>query len=229
MIKLVIFDMAGTAVNENNLVYKTLQQSLNDFDYLINLDQVLALGAGMEKRDAIEKLMKTIDKKVDQQSVDQVFQHFNLLLNVKYETAPMHLFPGTKDAMDYLRANGILIAFNTGYKRETALNILDRIDVKIGVHIDMLATADQVANARPAPDMIDLISNKMQIPVSHILKVGDSKIDVEEGRNAGVAYSLGVSTGAHSVDQLMEALPDKILSDMSELIEFIEEVNAIEV
>ena len=41
-IKLAVFDMAGTTVNENNIVYKTVQKVINDLGYEVSLDQVLS-------------------------------------------------------------------------------------------------------------------------------------------------------------------------------------------
>ena len=49
MIKLIIFDMAGTAINEDNLVYKTIQSTLIDHNVDVDLETVLRLGAGKEK------------------------------------------------------------------------------------------------------------------------------------------------------------------------------------
>ena len=46
MIKMVVFDMAGTTVNENNVVYKTLQKAINEAGYNFTLEKVLAEGAG---------------------------------------------------------------------------------------------------------------------------------------------------------------------------------------
>ena len=46
---MVVFDMAGTTVNEDNLVYKTVQKVINDEGFAIELDQVLLNGAGKEK------------------------------------------------------------------------------------------------------------------------------------------------------------------------------------
>ena len=53
MIRMVVFDMAGTTVNEDNVVYKTLQQVINNAGYDFTLKQVLAEGAGKEKLQAI--------------------------------------------------------------------------------------------------------------------------------------------------------------------------------
>ncbi len=39
MIRLVVFDMAGTTVNEDNVVYKTLQRAINEFGFNFSLAQ----------------------------------------------------------------------------------------------------------------------------------------------------------------------------------------------
>jgi len=48
-IKMVVFDMAGTTVNEDNMVYKTLRTAINEAGFDFTLDQVLEQGAGNEK------------------------------------------------------------------------------------------------------------------------------------------------------------------------------------
>jgi beta-phosphoglucomutase-like phosphatase (HAD superfamily) len=58
MIKMIVFDMAGTTVNENNVVYKTLRKSINEAGFDFTLDHVLAEGAGKEKFQAIRDILK---------------------------------------------------------------------------------------------------------------------------------------------------------------------------
>lgn len=224
MIRIVIFDMAGTAINEHNLVYKTLHESLNDFDVPCSLNQVLEWGAGHEKRDAISILVKKFQPKNHEDDfIDKIFNHFKILLNLRYDTEPMALADGMEEVMQYLRKEGIKIAFNTGYQRNVAQKILDRINIKEGSDIDLLVTADMVENGRPAPDMILKILEQYDIKPMEAIKIGDSKIDIEEGKNAGVKYSLGITTGAHTREQLMEMKPDRILDAMDALIHFIDE------
>jgi beta-phosphoglucomutase-like phosphatase (HAD superfamily) len=55
-IKMVVFDMAGTTVNENNVVYKTLRKAINEAGFDFTLNQVLAQGAGKEKLQAIKSI-----------------------------------------------------------------------------------------------------------------------------------------------------------------------------
>ena len=58
MIKMVVLDMAGTSVDEDNVVYKTLQQVINEAGHNFTLDEVLAEGAGKEKLQAIKDILK---------------------------------------------------------------------------------------------------------------------------------------------------------------------------
>ncbi len=54
-VKMVVFDMAGTTVNENNVVYKTLHNAINEAGFPVSLQEVLAEGAGKEKLQAVSK------------------------------------------------------------------------------------------------------------------------------------------------------------------------------
>ena len=54
-----------------------------------------------------------------------------------------------------------------------------------------------------------------------IIKIGDSRIDIEEGKNANCLYSIGVTTGAQTKSQLQEAAPDYIIDNLKELINII--------
>jgi len=38
---MVVFDMAGTTVNENNVVYKTLQSAINEAEFDFSLPSII--------------------------------------------------------------------------------------------------------------------------------------------------------------------------------------------
>lgn len=228
MIKLAIFDMAGTAVDEDNIVYKTVLKSLELYGYNLPLEKVLRFGAGKEKRTAITDVLKVVtDSETDEIEIDRIFETFQQLLNVAYEEAEMRLFPGAKSLMEYCRKNDIKIAFNTGYSEVVALGILNKIGISIGVDIDYLATADMVKNGRPAPDMIALICDQLGVNPLLSIKMGDSGIDIQEGRNAGVKYTIGVTTGAQDRAVLAHSNPDFIVDDLGDVIAILEKENEL--
>ena len=57
---------------------------------------------------------------------------------------------------------------------------------------------------------------------STVVKVGDSIIDIEEGKNAGCGLNVGITTGPYTHEQLASARPDFIINNLMELLPLIE-------
>lgn len=222
-IQLVIFDMAGTAINEDNVVYKTLAQALQQHGFEVPLELVLKLGAGKEKRQAIVDILASmLPQPASDEQVNRIHTEFQQLLDRAYEENPMSVFEGVAKLLPILRAHDIKVGFNTGYQREIAELILAKVGLTVGVDLDVLVTATEAQRGRPAPDMIDLVCEQVNVSAAQSLKVGDSAIDIEEGRNAGVALAVGITTGAQTRDQLQQAGPDAVIDDMMELLSLLE-------
>ncbi|WCT14834.1 HAD-IA family hydrolase [Mucilaginibacter jinjuensis] len=221
-IKMVVFDMAGTTVNEDNIVYKTLQQAINNAGFNVTLDQVLAQGAGKEKLQAIKSVLAEYADNHDKQLADSIYQDFAVQLKKAYEVNPIFPQPNAIELFTELKRRNILTVLNTGYNRQTAQFIIDKLGWKEGVDFDGLVTASDVPQNRPNPDMIFFAMKRFGItePAS-VIKVGDSIIDIEEGKNAGCALNIGITTGAHTVEQLESAHPDRVINNLIELLAFI--------
>ena len=219
---MVVFDMAGTTVDENNVVYKTLQKVINEAGFNFSLEQVLAAGAGKEKLTAIKDIIALEEVNTDDTIVDKIYQSFIDELVTAYNSFELKPQPGAQETFDALRAKNILVVLNTGYDENTAVNILEKLRWETGKQIDGLITASDVQNNRPNPDMILLAMQRFGIEnASEVIKVGDSIIDIEEGKNAGCSLSIGISTGAHTYEQLVSANPDHIIHHLQELLPLI--------
>ena len=73
------------------------------------------------------------------------------------------------------------------------------------------------------PNQIFYAKNKLHIEdAKHMVKIGDSCIDIEEGKNAGCLLNIGITTGAQTEIQLMEAKPDYIVHSLTEMLEILE-------
>jgi phosphoglycolate phosphatase-like HAD superfamily hydrolase len=57
--------------------------------------------------------------------------------------------------------------------------------------------------------------------VEHVMKVGDTTVDIEEGRLAGCGLVVAVTTGAQSREELLRASPDRIIDGLNELFDSI--------
>ncbi|TAH08188.1 MAG: phosphonatase-like hydrolase [Sphingobacteriia bacterium] len=219
MIKMVVFDMAGTTINEDNIVYKTLQQSINNAGFNCTLEFVLTYGAGKEKRKAISDIVNNMEENIGAEKIDAIFKDFQLQLKTAYSVANISAQPDALMVFDALHKLGIKIVLNTGYDSSTAFLLLNELEWEIGHEIDLVITASDVANGRPAPDMILLAMQEFGITnAAEVAKVGDSMIDIEEGLNAGCNIVVGITTGAHNYEQLLSAKPTFIIHRLSELI-----------
>ena len=219
VIELVVFDMAGTTVDEDNVVYKTVQQVINDEGFNVSLEEVLKYGAGKEKHQAISDVLRACTQLTDINLIaDKAFSKFKIALNIAYETLEIKTFEGTEQLFKDLRDRDIKVVLNTGYDSKMAHLLLDKLGWIVGETIDSLVTADDVENGRPEGDMIILaMKNTGVVDTRKVLKVGDSAIDIEEGKNANCGITAGVLTGAQNRSQIQEANPTYIIESLNEL------------
>lgn len=226
-IQMAVFDMAGTTVNENNLVYKTLHRAINEAGYRVSLSTVLLHGAGKAKLQALLDIMNIVTGGYMNQPVNSIYDRFTILLNEAYSSADIQPFKGVEEVFEWMRLRGIKVILNTGYQKEIAFFILQQLNWFPGKQIDDVITASDVKQSRPHPDMIHLAMQRFNTSeASAVIKIGDSVTDIEEGRNAGCGLSIGITTGAHSYDQLMSAQPDYIINEMEELPLLLQKVYA---
>ncbi len=224
MIKMVVFDMAGTVIDESNVVYKTLLKAIQKDGYHLWLDQVLAVGAGKEKFQAIKDILYQCLKIEDNEIANSIFNNFKIYLEVAYDTIEIKSQPGAEKVFDNLRKKGIYVVLNTGYDSETAHSILRKVGWTVGTQFDLMVTASDVARNRPYPDMIALAKRKFELTAADtVVKVGDSTIDIEEGKNAGCYLCMGITTGAQSREQLQAAQPDYIIDNLLDMLPLLEQ------
>ncbi|WP_062265220.1 phosphonatase-like hydrolase [Endozoicomonas arenosclerae] len=219
-IKLAVFDMAGTTVDEDNVVYKTVNRSLTEAGYEFTLEDVLEHGAGKEKHQAIKDVLAS--KGFNNADSEQIFQAFKNNLERAYSELAVTTFEGVEELLKELRKREIKITLNTGYSYEVATKLLSKMNWQAGSQFDVLVTADDVTNGRPAPDMILLAMEKTGISASaQVLKAGDSAIDIHEGKNAHCGITVGVTTGAQTREQLLTAEPTFVFDNLADILQHI--------
>ena len=223
---MIVFDMAGTTVDEDNVVYKTLQDAIVHYSYPVSLDQVLEFGAGKEKLQAIIDILENTGFKVSPENIDLIFAYFIDKLAKNYDTLDVKPLPDVERTFKHLKERNIKVVLNTGYNRKTAESLIVKLGWEESNQFDLLITASDVNNNRPRPDMILLAMSKLNIlDPKKVLKVGDSTVDIQEGQNAECLLSIGITSGAHTREQLREADPDFIINNVSELLGIIDNLD----
>jgi phosphonatase-like hydrolase len=218
MTSMVVFDMAGTTVDENNVVYKTLHAAIVNAGIPVSLDDVLLHGAGKEKLQAIKDVLASKHHKTTH--AQEIYNYFIVALENAYQNLEVTPCANAETVFALLKKQGIKVVLNTGYNRATATSLLSKLNWKIGDDIDLLVTASDVSNNRPAPDMIDYAIKHFAITdPTTVIKVGDSAIDIEEGKNAGCGKTFGVTTGAQTREQIQVADPTAVVDDLLEILD----------
>jgi phosphonatase-like hydrolase len=225
-IELVVFDIAGTTVRDKGSVADAFIAAFHDFGIGMPAEEVKKV-MGYRKMDAIALLLGKFAPahKDDEELIDRIHTRFiDTMIAFYRDDQDLAAFPHAERLFSTLHERGIKIALNTGFTRSITDAILHRLrwDERSSL-IDQTICSDEVPLGRPHPDMIKTLVRDLEISsVSHVLKVGDTEVDVEEGRNAGCGVVVSVTTGAYTREQLESYHPDFIIDDLSELLPIIE-------
>lgn len=212
-ISLAVFDMAGTTIDDGAAVYRALQLAVEETGATVAPHDLQAW-MGTEKRAAITALIElgggdpaAVDGAGDG-IVDRAFVRFQEILGELYRAQPPVAIAGVPEAIASLRGAGVRVALTTGFSREIATGILDRLGWEVGgdigagssasgtVRIDALVCGDEVAAGRPAPYMIHRAMERTGVlDVAEVAVAGDTLVDVQAGANSGAALVYGVLTG----------------------------------
>lgn len=214
-IQLVVFDIAGTTVRDTGNVAKAFIDAFKEFNIDVpagKINQVM----GFRKTDAIRMLLPGDNNEA---LINQIHDAFTRNMLALYESDPaLSPLPQVEETFQQLQQWGIKIALNTGFTRPVANAILQRLQWTIPETIDMVLCSDEVPEGRPQPDMIQTIMQQMEVTDSKaVVKVGDTKVDVEEGRNAGCGLVVSVTTGVYTRNELALYKPDHIIDSIAEL------------
>jgi phosphoglycolate phosphatase/AHBA synthesis associated protein len=98
----------------------------------------------------------------------------------------MWVNPDARPLLERLKTAGVKLALVTNTVAPLAQRILSQ--AKLEGLFDALATADRVAHAKPAPDLVLLALKELGVAASEAGMVGDSKYDRQAAGAAGVRF-----------------------------------------
>ena len=202
-IELVIFDMAGTTVNDEDGVNRSVRAALEHVGISVTRDAVNQV-MGIPKPIALTKLIEDSPKPELIAQLDAIHDDFVRRMIRFYQSDPsVHEIAGAGETFRKLRAAGIKVALDTGFTRNIVDVLLERLGWKGGGVLDATVTSDEVPRGRPHPDMIQKLMRDLGVgDASRVAKVGDTPSDLEEGQAAGCGMVIGVTQGSHTAEQL---------------------------
>jgi len=224
-IKLVVFDIAGTTVKDDQDVTKAFQAALRKFNYEVPLELIDPL-MGYEKTLAIRQILRLHehnDAKITSELVIKVHQEFvKQMIDHYHKSKGIGPLPNVEETFAGLHTKNVKVGINTGFSRDIADTIVNRLRWKEKGLIDYVVGSDEVELGRPYPYMIQKMMLEAGIENGkETAKVGDTEVDVREGQNAGCRYVIGVTTGTFTREELKKYNPTHIIDDIAEVIDII--------
>ncbi|MEI8058562.1 MAG: HAD family hydrolase, partial [Ferruginibacter sp.] len=214
-IQLVVFDIAGTTVKDNGNVAAAFIYALRQFDYTVPLSEVNLI-MGYKKPVAISMMLQKFYPGAIENNpalIEDIHAVFIDSMVSFYENdTTLQPMKNAEYVFSQLQSQNIKVALNTGFSKIITDTILKRLGWNSTKLIDFVISSDEVENGRPSAEMIEAIMKTTGITdPAFVAKVGDTEVDILEGRNAGCGLVISVSTGAYSRNQLISFTPDAVI------------------
>jgi phosphonatase-like hydrolase len=219
-LELVVLDLAGTTVLDDGLVQRAFERAVDAAGLAEAPDQWAAALEVVRETMGQSKLavFRSLSADEDQaQHADAVFESTYAELIAAEGLQPV---PGAEDLIRRLRATGVKVALTTGFSRRTRDVVLDALGWRDLA--DVTLTPAEAGRGRPFPDLpLTALLRTGASSVEGMVVVGDTASDIASGIAAGAGLVVGVLTGAHDEQTLLDAGADAVLPSVADLPELL--------
>lgn len=210
MIKAVLFDLDGTLLDTNELIYKSFYYTFKEgLNLELSKDQITSM-FGQPLQDSFKDYSK--EEEID--NLIKMYREYNESLHDNMCDA----FLGVNELLNELKRRNIKIGIVTS-KRD----ILARRGMKIANiidYMDVIVTPECTDKHKPNREPAIYACNKLNIEPKEAIMVGDSHFDLMCGKDAG-CKTCGVKYTALDIKRLEEVNPDYFIDEPMDLLDFI--------
>jgi phosphonatase-like hydrolase len=221
-IKLVVFDIAGTTVKDNGEIATAFHDAMKERGYDIPHEKIYPL-MGYKKPEAIRMMLGEYESDVagiTAEYINIIHERFiELMVEYYTNTDQLQPLPNAEEMFAWCKEHDIKVGLDTGFSTDITNVIIKRLGWLTDKKVDYVVCSNEVPAGRPHPYMIQKMMRAANITdATQVIKLGDTEVDINEGKNAGCLYSIGVTTGAFTREALQPYHPDFIIDDLEELI-----------
>ncbi len=213
MKQLVIFDLDGTILDTLEDLKESLNFSLGQMGYPRRTLEETRQFVGNGIRRLIQRAVPT--ETADIQRTYEIFmEHYRV--HCADHTAP---YPGIPAFLTELKARGYRLAVVSNKADSAVQALCGRYFPKI---FDCVLGERPGVRKKPAPDGVLEVLARLGTPKEQTLYIGDSEVDIETARNAGLDCVL-VDWGFRDRETLARSGAEHIVSDCREIWSFLEQ------
>jgi phosphoglycolate phosphatase len=207
---LIVFDWDGTLVDSIDWIVECIQHVAETQNLVKPSEQSCKDIIGLSLSEAMLKLFPDISDDDKVAMVASYRQHY-----LAKGSSRNDLFLEARPVLEMLKQRGKTLAIATGKGQNGLDSGLDGTGIRS--FFSYLRCADTM-QSKPSPHMLfDIMDESNTLP-EKTLMIGDSTLDLIMAKNAGVA-SIGITTGAHSYEELQKHEPVACINNLMELFE----------
>lgn len=215
MKKLIIFDLDGTLLNTIADLAMATNHALQQLGYPTHDTDTYRFFVGNGINKLLERSLPEAEK--NEANVMRLRSHF-LPFYDKHNADLSTPYPGIPELLQTLQQKGMEIA--------VASNKYQSATVKLILHyfpniqfVEVLGQREGIA-VKPDPSIVFDILRKAEVDKEEVLYVGDSNVDMQTARNAGVD-AIGVSWGFRPRTELEAFHPLAVVDKADELLNYL--------
>jgi phosphoglycolate phosphatase len=216
---LIMFDLDGTLVETAPEIMDAVNDTLRHFGLPEVMQQQVNDWIGHGTRELMVQALAQVTRSSintvrSSQLLGQIMPVYDCFYKLRCGSRS-RLFPHVLEALTTLRAQGIKLAVVTNKEGRYTQVVLD-------VHqltplFDAVVSGDTLSSKKPNPMGVAQCLAQFGVTQARALFVGDSSIDAETARNAGVSLWL-LPYGYNMGQSIADCAPDRLIADFSELL-----------
>ncbi len=222
-IRLLLFDLDGTLIDSRDDLANSVNLTLSKMQLETLPTETVAsfIGEGIYNllhRSLSASLKKDADEDFTNRSVEIFRRIYNENCLVKTK-----LYEGVAETLDELKA--FQKAVITNKPHDFSMKILEALGILR--YFALISGGDSFPERKPSPVPLLKTAQKLSCLPEDCLMIGDSRVDIEAGKNANIK-TCGLINGFRGSDELEKAGADFLLesfSDLRQILSFSKSVN----
>ena len=211
-IRALIFDLDGTIADTINAIRDGLNETLRKYNYPEKTYEDVRRAIGNGARSLVKRSMPEPDAS-DESKAAAVFSSYDLAYSYTY-LHTRECYEGIPDVVSKLKERGYRLAVLSNKQDPFVKGLIKQLLPKGEMELVMGQTK---LPTKPDPTVPRLISLQLCVPPQCCAMIGDSEVDIQTAKNAGM-LAVGCSWGYRGRAALEDAGADVVVDTPEELL-----------
>ena len=211
---MILFDLDGTLMDSHRMVIRC-------FEYLFKKYSDISLFTPEIQKEVFgPPLKEEMAKLFPEQNADDLVEEYRKYQNSFSWSDEVSLFPNVKTTLETLWQKGYTLGIVSSRMTNSCESWLKQLG--LDQYFKVVLGRDLYGKPKPKPDGILYAGVRTKKGHDSCIYIGDNASDVEAAKAAGV-YAIAYLSDLKKKEELIAAHPNKIITDMAELLEIVNE------